>query len=119
VRETTRHDREVHMSECRMVIWMGHHGFYKSYRIEEKKDRNKELTHAEIAGLLEIPGVKEAKKQVFTHRRVFSMRKSKLTWIKKIWQKETENPKIVNFKTKECKEKGQPGNREIAGHLVA
>lgn len=119
VRETTRHDREVHMSECRMVMWMGHHGFFKSFRIEEKKGRNMKLTHAEVAGLLEIPGVKEAKRQVFTHRKVFSMRKSRLTWIKKIWQKETENPKHVNFLTKECNDKGQPGNGEIARHLVA
>jgi transposase-like protein len=119
VRETTRHDREVHMSECRMMIWMGHHGFFKSFRIEEVAGKNKDLTHAEVAGLLEVPGVKQAKTELFTHRRLHSLRKSSLNWITKIWQRETENPKYVNFETGNCKKKGQPGNKKLAKHLVA
>jgi hypothetical protein len=119
VRETTRHDREVHMSECRMMIWMGHHGFFKKFRIEEKAGGIEDLTHAEVAGVLEVPGVKEAKQELFTHRHLHSHRKSQLSWITKVWQRETKNPKYVDFETGKCKDKGQLGNGELARHLLA
>jgi hypothetical protein len=116
VRETVRFDREISMAEARMVLTLGYHSFHKPYRITNKV--NDQQTHAEKAALLEQTETRRAFTRLYTHRHVWTRQNLHSTWMEDIWLRKHTNPPIVNFKTGEVKNKGQPGNGWVARHLV-
>ncbi len=118
VRQTVRQDRELNMAMARMIIVLGHHGFRKPFRIDNRKDIDRQSTHAVMTGLPGGPRYLWAFERLYTHRHVWSHQKGQQEWMRQVWKCEYRNPPVIDFKTGNPKEKGQPGVGWCARHLV-
>lgn len=118
VRETIRQDREINMAMVRMVNTLGHHGFRKPFKIDNKKDIDTQPTHAEMTCLPGGVDYHWAFERLYTHRHVWTHQKGQQEWMRQIWQKEYCNPPTIKFSTGEKKKKGSPGMGFVARHLV-
>jgi hypothetical protein len=118
VRETVRQDREVNMAMVRMIILLGHHGFRKPFRIDNRKDIDSQKTHADMTGLPGGPRYRWAFERLYTHRHVWSHQKDRGEWKRQVWKREYANPPVIDFRTGRPKEKGQGGAGWFARHLA-
>lgn len=119
VRETTRQDREINMAMVRMVSTLGHHAFRKPFRIDNKTDVDGDPTHSLMTGVIESAKSRWAFERLYTHRHVWTHQAGKHEWMRMVWKAEYKNPPIVNFKTGEKKDSGQPGDGWFPAHLAA
>ena len=118
VRETVRQDRELNMAMTRMIILLGHHAFRKPFKIGKQTHFDEDPTHADMMGLQRNERTWPMFERLYTHRHVFSHLSEKPEWIRQIWKREYKNPPLIDLKTGMIKEKGQPGTRWTAKHLV-
>jgi hypothetical protein len=120
-RETVKQGRELNCSMERAVVVLGAHTFRKPYRINNRVDIEKELTHAAVAGLVQHPSVKTWEEWGYTHRQTWShfpVGAQRMTWIRTIWQRLYENPPIVQAKTGHVQKRGQPKEKWFPRHLL-
>jgi hypothetical protein len=129
VRETVKHGREMNCSMERMAIKLGRHTFRKPYRINTPVDQaGQVVTHADRAGFTRNPLVANFEEWLYTRRCVFShlpkvdfgdgRKRRPLEWIEQIWQRMYENPVLIDPKTGEALEEGQPKEAYFPKHLL-
>jgi len=106
------------MTMSRMVITLGYHTFRKPFRIDNRVVTGETTTHADMVGLLAAKEGREAVKQLYTKRHVWTHQLQQAEWMADIWLKRKKNPPVVCFRTGVVPLKGQPGNGWVARHLV-
>ena len=129
VRETVKFAREMNSTMDRMVIQLGAHSFAKPFRITGHARIEGLPTHADKAGLTGRPMVATYREWLYTKRNVFThvpmrfdfacRRWRAAEWIRQIWQRDYDNPPIIDPETGEKKPTGQPKERWFPQHLLA